>query len=297
MSRSWVLARDLTDLAGAGALRQHAEDRDALLERLVESFRDDAAVQAAWLWGSFGRGDADDLSDIDIWLAVSDQHMVGFADRAIAGEPLASAMDGADEAPQNAPRDGGFISGRLPGRQGLLFVDLYWQSGSSCGPSPNVAEQYGQPEARSDFSLLFDRRPDSSASPPARANVAQKGNKSGHDPIFGALRFGYLMFSIAAKWLARVPQSDMLLALYPKPGLDEAFATLDADRSISPFDWSIPDTPLEKVAWLRQLAEKTNALRIPAEERGIILSDQSDPCLKSYLAMVEGIVRCRAGGS
>ncbi len=47
-------------------------DRDALHQRILETLRADARVLAAWLTGSFGRGDEDDYSDLDYWIVVAD---------------------------------------------------------------------------------------------------------------------------------------------------------------------------------------------------------------------------------
>jgi predicted nucleotidyltransferase len=48
----------------------HAAARDDLIERLTSGLAADERVAAAWLAGSLGRGDGDDWSDIDLWLAV-----------------------------------------------------------------------------------------------------------------------------------------------------------------------------------------------------------------------------------
>ena len=50
----------------------HASARDALIERLTLGLAADDRIAAAWLGGSLGRGDGDDWSDIDLWLAIED---------------------------------------------------------------------------------------------------------------------------------------------------------------------------------------------------------------------------------
>jgi len=54
-------------------MRELAEQRDALLERLMARLRDDERVAAVWLSGSFGRTTADDWSDLDLHVAVRDE--------------------------------------------------------------------------------------------------------------------------------------------------------------------------------------------------------------------------------
>jgi hypothetical protein len=48
-----------------------------------------------------------------------------------------------------------------------------------------------------------------------------------------------LMLSIAAKSLARDPNSDMKLMLYPKPSFEAAVEFLDAKDAVGFVDWSI----------------------------------------------------------
>jgi hypothetical protein len=55
-----------------GTLQSYREQRDALLIKLADSLSKDERFVAAWLTGSFGRKEEDFVSDIDLWLVVSD---------------------------------------------------------------------------------------------------------------------------------------------------------------------------------------------------------------------------------
>ena len=77
-----------------------------MLERLEAGLRRDERIVAVWVGGSIGRVEADDLSDIDIHLAVQDErcaelnaHRRAFVSK--FGEPLRI-----QEAPQNTPPGG-----------------------------------------------------------------------------------------------------------------------------------------------------------------------------------------------
>ena len=50
-----------------------------LLDRAVEVFDDDPRVRAAWVHGSVARGDADEVSDLDVIIAVDDDDLPDFA--------------------------------------------------------------------------------------------------------------------------------------------------------------------------------------------------------------------------
>ena len=53
-------------------LNDYAAARDALLARIVAHLLADRRVAAAWLEGSFGRNEADRVSDLDLHLAIAD---------------------------------------------------------------------------------------------------------------------------------------------------------------------------------------------------------------------------------
>lgn len=58
--------------AGVAINAGRAEERDRLLNTLIQTLTEDERIVAAWLTGSFGRGDADELSDLDLVAVVGD---------------------------------------------------------------------------------------------------------------------------------------------------------------------------------------------------------------------------------
>src|SRR5437868_5689604 len=115
-------------LSVAGLLVTRRAERAALLQRAIALLKADERVCAAWLFGSLGRGDADDLSDLDLWVVVEDEHIeeIVAARRdyvARLAEPLLM-----EEAPQNAPAGGGYLLALYGGDGGPHQVDWYWQA-------------------------------------------------------------------------------------------------------------------------------------------------------------------------
>jgi len=51
-------------------IREYASNRGKLLEHITQFLQEDDRFVAAWLTGSFGRGDADSVSDLDLTLVV-----------------------------------------------------------------------------------------------------------------------------------------------------------------------------------------------------------------------------------
>jgi hypothetical protein len=56
--------------------RRHAADRGRMLSSAVAILENDDRFVAAWLAGSFGRDEQNDLSDIDLWVVVTGPHAV-----------------------------------------------------------------------------------------------------------------------------------------------------------------------------------------------------------------------------
>lgn len=158
-------------------------------------------------------------------------------------------------------------------------MDCYWQPQSSLAAVPEQA-------------VLFDRLQETVALPhiipkikPAIAAIELD------ERIAGGIGFAWLMFSIAAKYLARDPAFDMGLMFYPRPGLQESAALLGQAGALTPKDWAVPQEPLEKVARLGHLVSKAEQFRLSANATGFTLSPLYAPCLFRYLDMVAGILR------
>ncbi len=277
MSRPRIIAEQLVDPAVAVAVREHREDRDALLAPLTALWQGDARVRAAYLWGSFGRGEADDLSDLDPWLLVADDGAAEMGASLRHYSQQVGSLILAKATPQHAPPGGGFVSFLHEGRHGLLQVDCYWQPVSTA-------------LADADYAVLFDRRAEDYTGleylkrdfPEATGLEAE---------VAHGFHFAWFMFSITAKYLARHPDSDMGLMFYPKPGLEDAAARLGQTELLTPEDWAVPEATLEKAARLRHLVGKTEQLRRIANAQGCTFSPAYTPSLFRYLDMVEGILR------
>jgi predicted nucleotidyltransferase len=69
----------------------------SLLDRFIEVVVGDPRVRAAWAHGSVARGDADEVSDLDVIIAVADDDIPAFAagrrDRLDEVTPIAMGVD------------------------------------------------------------------------------------------------------------------------------------------------------------------------------------------------------------
>jgi len=288
MSRSAILASQFSDSQVATALHEHREDRDALLASLTASLEADPRVRALWLWGSFERGEADDLSDLDPWIIVTDEAAleIGPSLRHYAQQTGNFIVGG--EAPHLAPPQGGFFASRHEGRHGLLHVDCYWQAQSAI----ETVTDFYRKSPTADRVYLIDRldAPPASSHPfpiPPDQSVPLTQRET---EIEGGIGFAWLMFSIAAKYLARYPDSDMALMQYPRPGLENAAVLLGKERLLTASDWSVPEKSIDKLHSLRRLASKASELTEAANKQGMPLSPLHAVCLGRYLDMVGDIL-------
>lgn len=278
MSRPAVFAERMTSTRTTDALREHREDRAVLLASLTDSLQADPRVSAAWLHGSFGRGEADDLSDLDLWVAVSGLPVAEAAAMFSGHAALADSLIGAKQSFDIAPPGGGFLASQHEGRRGSLEIDWSWQPQSALS-LPAQAKVLLRPSGQNPLAAV-----------PSLPGV-KLDRGIGESPVEGGLWFTWLMIGVAAKRLARDPRSDMALMLYPRPALEDVVALLDRQDALLPIDWSVPEKPLDKLERLRGLARIAAEAADAARAQGHTFSPRYLLSLFRYLDMVEGILK------
>ena len=219
-------------------------ERDELLRRAHHLLEADDRVEAAWLFGSLGRGTADGLSDLDLFVVVRDEGVAQIDALARAhvdglGTPLLLL-----DAPQNAPSQGIYFMALYEGEAGPHQVDWYWQPRSAA-------------RLPTETRLLFERTPLPRQDTPtlfAYQSVPEWPPLKGAEE---AVNFFWVMLLITAKYIARSPhERGMGLFTYATDTLRsvEEFVgestPLDLDRVDEVVD------PVEKIAHLRRLAEQ-----------------------------------------
>lgn len=105
-------------------LVERERDRDGWLRRAVALFEDDDSVVAAWLWGSAGRGNADALSDLDLFVAVADRTAIDTVEERFDSF---GDVQWCREVPYNAPAEGRYFTVGYPAAVEPLPIDWYWQ--------------------------------------------------------------------------------------------------------------------------------------------------------------------------
>jgi predicted nucleotidyltransferase len=186
----------------ADRLRERTRRRTEWIARATTQLSDDPDVAAAWLFGSEGRGDADELSDVDLIVAVVD-------DRAAArlADVESCFRDFGDVLAVDEPADRAMEGGRAfcvtyASPVEPLTVDWFWQPLSSAPMG-------------SDVRVLVDRVGVRPVDPPVETATLLPGpipGRGGTAPRRAARRSDRLqervtwfwhMAPTLAKWLAR----------------------------------------------------------------------------------------------
>jgi hypothetical protein len=256
------------------AVRYQAE-REALLQHISQHLAADQRVVAAWLFGSLGRGQADALSDIDLWVVVADEAIAELvADRrpftAQPGKPVLIL-----EAPQNAPVGGAYLMTAYEAPTGPHIVDWYWQPRSAA---------FIPPQAQ----VLFDRVGLTTRS---EALLFTGGDP---DPVFEAqplhvISFFWMMWLIAAKQMARAPQSETVPLLPYVLGpfcKTQRYLGLTASAECDADDLPSLPSPADKLRRLQRLADEMVEMMKSVAARGQAVPDAMVPSANRYLKLI-----------
>ena len=260
-------------------------ERDALLARLTQLLEQDDRVVAAWLFGSLGRGTADDLSDIDLIAVVADKHISPLVTR---HRDYAARIDAPVlivEAPQNAPEGGGYLMVYYDSPPGPLQVDWYWQPASTAS-------------IPADARVLFDRiglpRHDGPTVFTARPGVGADTTRP-----MQFIGFFWAMLLITAKYAARAPHAERMdLLRYVLPGLNQARAHLGRPDPPLTLD-ELPEhaAPTAKLVLLRRLAGEMADLMPAIATRGEPVPAEVVPGVHRYLDLIEGVIGVGKAGA
>jgi predicted nucleotidyltransferase len=206
-------------------LSVHATARDQWLSAATVLLEQDPRIEAAVLYGSFGRGEADVWSDVDILLFISDAASGDVIDGRLAFPKRFGAVSYQLDSSWNAPVDGAQVNALYVLDSGLpLYVDWnFWPCSRSGLPA--------------DTQPLFSRRP--SLLTPTRttfarwsAEIPKQCRPSPGEVDREALRHArFGMVPIAAKYVAR-RNRDKLVSLLTGIGSEPVPGGAAAELSV-----------------------------------------------------------------
>jgi len=258
-------------------------EQEELVARATEFLKSDSRVVAAWLFGSLGRGDADELSDIDLWVVVADEHMEDVrAERREyvtgIGKPVLI-----EEAPQNAPTGGVYLLVLYGGKVGAQQVDWYWQPQSGAQVPADVQllfDRAGLPAATAPKLLTVEERAELATNQVAffwaMCNVAAK--KIARRQAWGALSmFGLLSYALEeTEWLVGLRQErpgykDTRSGLPPVQPADQMTLLREMARSM---EGIMPQVPVEVIPQVYRFFEVIEAIIEQSNVEGVSFRTQ-----------------------
>ncbi len=257
-------------------LLEYKSERDILLNRILLLLQIDPRVKAAWLAGSLGRREGDELSDLDLWVLLEKKNLTQVVNErrnfaAQFGNPILFV-----EAPQNAPAGGGYLAVCYDAPTAPHLVDWYWLSGPM--PLPSVKIQ-----------LLFDRSATTGQADPipfaGQATSIELPGKLSH-----SMSFFWMMLLITAKYVARQSPKvaglmDITVSAFRQAG--DLIASNSNEKGFStPI---IPQLGNEggRLQLLSQLADGMEKMMVKASAMGYQTPEQVVSGARHYLEMVD----------
>jgi predicted nucleotidyltransferase len=261
----------------AALLERYGEERSQLLHLITDLLEKDTGVKAAWLFGSTGRGDDDELSDLDLWV-VLDEHLLNH----IIVQPRAyisqfGALSLYLEAPQNAPEGGAYAMACYDAPVAPHIVDWYWQPQSKA---------YIPGQVR----ILFDRvglpRTDRPVQFPGR-----RGNKETLERPIHFISFFWMMLMITAKHAYRAPWAEQMELLpYLLDPIAKAQHLLGHESVLLPPNLPSHPSPGDKVQILYQLADQMNEMMASLSNQGVEVPALITSGAYRYLNMIGALI-------
>jgi hypothetical protein len=257
-------------------LQLRIQERTELLHRATAELERDPRIMAAWLFGSLGRGEADALSDLDIFVIVDDKHIESIcAARREFVVPFGSLLCVVD-APQNALRGGGYLMALYTGTHGPLQADWYWQAQSRARIPQQTLLLFDK------VGLPHDDRPttfDDMNPPEERDPITAISN---------TVCFFWAMLFIAGKYAYRYPDEErMKLLPYVIQPLQAAAAFAERPLEITEENVIPHSTFAGKFDLLLALASEMEMLTHDLAVRGVAMPSEILTQAAAYFFLIE----------
>lgn len=277
-----ILAETFNDVKTAGALYARRAERAALLDRLTGLIKEDDRLAAAWLFGSVGRDDADDLSDLDLRVVVRDEHIEDICTGRQAYARQAGEVVLFQEAMQNRPAGGAFLLALYAGEFGPQEVDWTWEplSGAYLWPQTRILMNRAGLSRVGEMPWGYQPKPECTALEQAVRRVNDF----------------WAMLLIVTKYAARSPHEEQMglvsMAMQPLRDVSEylGLAPGYVMDSLPPHK-----RPQEKVRLLRDMADQMKGLMPEVEARGGQVPWTILTSAKRFFDLIEAVAAEQAG--
>lgn len=246
-------------------IQARQSEQEVLLQRVITFLRADERVVAAWLFGSRGRGSADALSDLDLWVIVQDEVIEEICTERQAYVAQISEPVLLLDSEQNAPKGGAYLMALYPGQEGVQQVDWYWQKQSDASFPRQAVILFSHGNIPQDSRLEQLDPPGTEKPLSQEAQIAQ---------VTALNKFFWVMANIAVKSMVRhqswtaINHLERLRGLIDSTKVLLGLSTQQAGRE----EWRSTILPpvhaLEQLAMLREITAEMEQLTPVIEQRG-----------------------------
>jgi Predicted nucleotidyltransferases len=262
-------------------LGAYLQSREALLRQITEELSRDERFVAAWLSGSYGRNEADEVSDLDLNLVVADSHSKLLCNRQeqvshqTTAERLAIFRKFGEialihENNNNAPENGTFTFVLYSGS--ALMVDWVIM------PQMNAARPYQSV-------LLFDKENIPNSSPPTLEEL-EEGKKA----VTEQWAFFWMMAAVTIKYIIR---GDSVFVAHWLEELHRVNAEIERRVDRRPRHYhrgslsQLQSTPVQQIKTIYQLCKRMQTLapRVEQFSGGIPLLPM--PEIETLLSLID----------
>jgi len=240
--------------------KAYCQSREVLLRQITENLSSDERFIAAWLSGSYGRNEADEVSDLDLNLVVTDSHSELLCNRQeqvshqTTAERLAIFRRFGQPAlihenNNNAPKDGTFTFVLYSGS--ALMIDWILM------PQRNASRPYQS-------ALLFDKGNIPVSSPRASEELEESKKF-----VAEQWAFFWMMAAITIKYLIR---SDSVFLAHWLEELHRINAEIERRIDLRPWQYQpgslsqLQSTPLQQIKSIHQLCKRMQTLAPRVEQ-------------------------------
>jgi predicted nucleotidyltransferase len=268
------------------SLTRYAEERDALLTRIVHVLEADSRVVAAWLAGSFGRGEADAWSDLDLHVAVATDLFPQFlAEREALYQQVGRPILSQEEKVSDSQTDARFQLVLYPGP-----IEVDWNIGPVATAQRPLA-----------FRMLIERGAVPVVTPPPLSR-AERRDQASH-----WLTFFWAMAPIAIKYCGRgQPACELVshmtrsfIALWrlvaepegPNPILPATNRVLEPELDAQVPRLGPTTNPLQALAVIDELCRRVQELHPALESLGAVVSPEVPTDVTKLQRIAEEVVQ------
>jgi len=262
-----------------------SRERNDLVQKLTAHLQQDNRVRAAWLAGSIARGEDDWLSDIDLYVAVTDESIeeVVQGRHEFAAQPVTPTLS--MDQMRNAPPRGGYLLVHYPGEYGPQHVDWFWQPESLASLPDDGLLLFDKAGLSIIDGKIWEKEMNQTGSRPAIDSTDHV------DLLTHDLAFFWAMSLIVAKYIVRGDDETVghMVGLIERT-LDRIIESLGIAEHSSGEQGSSVKGQVAQFQVLRRASDRAKSLHGNLRDRGVVVPAEAIAEVERFFDACESVV-------